>query len=189
MFTQSGWINTFASGTVNPDTVTYPSYGVANSVYQVWRFNDDLHNNGGKPVFIKVGYGPHSTFFGFSSMAMYFTVGFGHNGSGSLLTGSTPTLLAVSDNGGGGTSLFTHRMCCISGSDLVGVVRDAFTDSITNVNNVMGIFLVERTKDKNGNSTGDGVVLSVSGYRSGIIYTPSTYLPSSSVGNISITGV
>jgi hypothetical protein len=174
-FSASGWINTEASGSINTASVSASAAGAV-AGYQVWRFNDDLHNTGGKPVFVKVEYGsPYSPSAG--RPGIWLSVGFTHNNSGSILsvnntnTGVTPRLATITGAGAVSTR-YTHRLCCISGSDMIGIIRETVGD-------IPGIFLVERTKDKNGNSTGDGIILSVSGYRNdaNVVQYLQTYLP------------
>lgn len=154
MLSQSGLINTNASGSIDPTTVSASS--TANQIvgYQVWRFNDSLHNSG-YPVFIRLEYGaPNSTVYS----GVWINVGFMHNGSGSINpsgvngVGSTPRI-AVSV-AGSELGLFDHRICCISGSDVVGILRD-------NTDGNGAAFSIERTKDINGNSTTDGIVVHV----------------------------
>lgn len=157
MLSQSGWVNTNASGSIDPPNAVAPGYN-GNSGYQVWRFNDDLHN-AGYPVFIKVEYvgGLFHVQFNAIYTNVVLSVGFNHNGSGSLSPtvgiGSTPRLTIFQSASPGDPELyFTHKICCISGSDLVGIIADNLTAAACP-------FYVERIKDKNGNSTTQGVIL------------------------------
>jgi hypothetical protein len=158
LFSASGMINTNASGSADANTI---SSSVANGTtgYDVYRFNDELHNSGGKPVFVKVEYGtPVNQYWG----GFFITVGFFHDGSGSISptntvgAGSTPRI-AVGAGQGDNVTWYNSRMCSISGSELVGYLQETNTAGATY--NGGGIFSVERTKDINGNVTGDGVLV------------------------------
>lgn len=159
MFSASGWINTNAVGSINPSTVDSPNYNTI-AGYQVWRFNDTLHNSG-YPVYVKTEYAAGTQPYwwgGVANTILYITVGFQHDGSGSIATGnvvgvgSTPRI-GVLNAGGENSVYYSHRMCGISGGDLVGIVADTYSD-------VACTFHVERTKDINGNATTEGVVVS-----------------------------
>ena len=150
MFSQSGWVNMEVSGTVNP-TVVEAVAGGFEAGYQVWRFDDVLHYSG-YPVYVRVGYGSYQL----QKASLSFQVGFNQNNSGSVGTGvngigSTPSIRIFTENGSNGV-LYNHRMCCISGSDLVAIMAD-------NQTNAAPAFCVERTKNTYGQSTTDGIVI------------------------------
>lgn len=158
VFALAGWVNTNASGSINPATVN----AVGNNTiagYQVWRFNDTLHNNG-YPVFIKVEYGSAAgSAFAINYQAgLWLSAGFRHDGTASISVtgvdgvGSTPRstgVLILGDQ----TVRRTIRFCCISGSDAAAIIGEE-------TGNGAVAFSVERTKDANGNSTNEGVVVS-----------------------------
>lgn len=156
MFSLAGWVNTNASGSIDPTTVS--AVGAASIAgYQVWRFNDTLHNNG-YPVFVKVEYGSPGTA---PTAGVWLSVGFMHNGSGSINAtgtngvGSTPR--GVGCYAVGDVSVKrVIRMSCISGSDMVTMFGE-YDISLTSTNNA--VFAVERTKGANGNSTNEGVIV------------------------------
>lgn len=165
MFTQSGWVNTEASGTINPTTVSASNVTNAVMGYQVWRFNDTLHNSG-FPVYVKMEWGsPTSAAYS----GFWLSAGFWHNGSGSICPsgvngiGCTPRIALFS--AGSGNTLYTHRVCCISGSDLVGLVNENSAP-----------FVVERTKDMNGQSTNEGIVVHIANGLTNNWYYNSTHL-------------
>lgn len=157
MFSASGWIDTNASGSVDPTTIDAPSATNTHPAYQVWRFDDDLHHNG-YPVYVKIEYGVESTI---RTPSIMVSSGFWHNGSGSICpsalgVGCTPRIQATIDASGfNNTVQYTHRMCCISGSDLVALIADPAIDQSTRTS----MFAVERIKDAGGNSTAEGVVV------------------------------
>ena len=163
MFLEGGWVNTNASGSINPLTVSASNTATSYQGYQVWRFDDYLHHNG-YPVYVKVEYGNSGDV---DNPSVGISSGFWHNGSGSICPGGgeigcSPRIATVIDGFGlvTGTDLqFTHKLCCISGSDMVALIGDTTTASF--VATVM--FSVERTKDTNGNTTTDGVVLCTTG--------------------------
>ena len=141
MFSQSGWVNTNASGSINPATVSASAAGGI-SGYQVWAFNDSLHNSG-YPVYVKIEYGtPGATT---QRTGFWISAGFTHDGSGSINptradgVGSTPRGSGIAIEVTTNTS-YTHRLCCISSSDAVGMVASTLS-------NGAGVFTVERTKD------------------------------------------
>lgn len=157
VFSLAGWVNTNASGSINPTTVNAVS---ANNIagYQVWRFNDTLHNNG-YPVFVKVEYGSGPGNFSINYQAgLWLSAGFRHDGTASISVtgingvGSTPRGTGVLIQGDQ-TVRRTIRFCCISGSDSAAIIGEEN-------NNGAVAFSVERTKDANGNSTNEGVVVS-----------------------------
>lgn len=158
VFSLAGWVNTNASGSIDPATVNAVGNGTI-AGYQVWRFNDTLHNNG-YPVFIKVEYGSAAaTSVSINYQAgLWFSAGFRHDGTASISVtgvngvGSTPRGTGVLIQGDQ-TNRRTIRFCCISGSDAAGVIGEEN-------NNGAVAFSVERTKDANGNSTNEGVVVS-----------------------------
>ena len=163
MFSQGGWVNTNASGSVDPLTVSASNAATAYPAYQVWRFDDYLHHSG-YPVYVKIEYGNSADV---DNSSVGISSGFWHNGSGSICPGGgeigcSPRIATVIDGFSlvTGTDLqFTHKLCCISGSDMVALIGDTTTASF--VATVM--FSVERTKDTNGNPTTDGVVVCTTG--------------------------
>jgi hypothetical protein len=158
MLSQSGWVNTNASGSVDPTTVNAPASSNTYPGYQVWRFDDNLHHNG-YPVYVKVEYGVETEY---RNPSIVVSSGFWHNGSGSICPGGlgigcTPRIGSAIRGFGliNNAIQYTHKLCCISGSDLVAFVADSTTGSFT----ATVMFSVERIKDTNGNSTTNGVVV------------------------------
>lgn len=183
LFSLSGWVNTNASGSIDTASVAATGNNVI-AGYQVWRFNDTLHNNG-FPVYVKVEYGGGAVSSGTNSSAgLWLSVGFRHDGTASISqtgvngVGSTPRGVGIYVIGDPSTRR-TLRLCCISGSDTVGIMGE---DS-TSTNN--SAFSVERTKDINGNSTNEGVVVSYMNTHGGWFrtshmlysYSTSSYVP------------
>lgn len=176
VFSASGWINNNASGSINPSTVNAVSNNTI-AGYQVWGFNDTLHNNG-YPVYVKVEYGCGADQQSRNTnCGLWLQAGFMHNGSGSINptgvngVGSTPRGSGFFARGANNATVRRSiRFCCISGSDAVGLMGD---DSANDPGGgtVMGAFSVERTKDANGNSTNEGIVVS---YMQGPTYNPSS---------------
>jgi hypothetical protein len=82
-------------------------------------------------------------------------------------------------------------------SEVTNVIPNSSLLANDNINGIqistLGDTITIRARDNANNFYGTSISYNAptpnKGYRSGIIYTPSTYLPSSSVGNISITGV
>lgn len=154
LFSASGWINTNAVGSIDSVTVGPPGGLGVISGYQVWAFNDQLHYSG-YPVYVKVEYGSGDST---GRNTLYVSIGFQHNGSGSIATGdvigvgSTQRIVISNVGGAGSTATYTHRMCCISGSDLVTIIADDYA-------NAGCPLVVERTKDVNGNATTEGVFI------------------------------
>lgn len=158
IFSQSGWINTNASGSINTSSTAASTVGGI-SGYQVWRFNDELHNSG-YPVYIKIEYGNPGT--AWDEAGFWINVGPMHNGSGSISptgangVGSTPRgvgVTATGDGTGAGGASRTVRTSCISGSDFVGILGENSNSAEAS------FFCVERTKDINGNPTNEGIVV------------------------------
>ena len=181
MFAGCGWVNTNAVGTIGPTAVPINNSGSVIG-YQVWRFNDWWHNSGSAPVFVRVEYGNLGTdvFGRTAGMALY--AGFTHDGSGSIgstLNGIDSTSRPMNMSSGlQGTSgsLYTHRMCIISGGDMAVLLNEEFAGAAA-------FGFVERTKDVNGNPTNEGVVVgALNGHAS--LYRESVLLYSQSIGQI-----
>lgn len=153
----AGWVNTDASGSINTASIELtPRVSTRTAGYQVFRMNDELHNQG-FPVFIRVDYGSGTII----RTGVALTVGFDHDGSGSvggsnavLGTGNTGNTAMVVGHAGTPASgtLYNHRICIVSGGDMGMIVADNFTS-----NAALGF--VERTKDINGNPTPEGVIV------------------------------
>lgn len=158
MFETCGWVNTRAVGELNTASVSPPAT-VSGSIagYQVWRFNDELHNSGSAPVFIRIDYGTGSDTFG-RSVGFFISAGFTHDGSGTVGTtisgvGNTarlPGVFTVFSTASG--TLQTHRLCIVSGADAAMMFAESFAGGAP-------MFWIERTKDQNGNPTPEGVVV------------------------------
>jgi hypothetical protein len=158
MFQTCGWVNTNAVGSIVTSSATPPfGSGSGGGIvgYQVWRFNDVLHNSGSAPVFVKLEYGSLGTDAFGRHPGFSVIVGFRHDGSGtvgSVISGvdATPRLPAVAVGTPVSGTIYNHRLSIVSGGDAAMI----FADNI----GTAGMFYVERTKDSNGNPTNEGVV-------------------------------
>ena len=156
-FEAIGWVNTNAVGSI--DTGSFIILSASGSIvgYQVWRFNDTLHNNGSAPVFVKIEYANVGASGILLASGFYATVGNTHNGSGTVGTNAfglsaTPRIAVGFEQGTSGSTVPIY-MCAISGGSAVGLTP------VSSVN--AGMFLVERTTDANGNYTAEGINVSV----------------------------
>lgn len=155
-FESIGWVNTNAVGTINTSSFAISTVSGSSVGYQVWRFNDDLHNTNVAPVFVKVEYCNLGSTTVLGS-GYYISVGSVHDGFGNVgfnssSVGPTPRLAAGTTALQSGT-LYPINLCAISGGSAVGVT--AYSNASA------GVFLVERSLDFNGNYTADYVSIAV----------------------------
>lgn len=139
-----GLVQTADSGQINPATVLKPTVASSPNGYEMWRLNDALQATA--PVFFKIEYGASNPV---ANPMIWLTVGAGTDGAGNL-TGNKSTRLS------GNTTPFTAaRNWWASGN----ASRFAMAFHPDLGDNGFWYFGIERTKDANGNDTGEGVTL------------------------------
>jgi hypothetical protein len=79
-----GWIQTADSGQINWTTVTRPAGTNTSAGYEIWRMDDALQAT--TPVYLKIEYGTAAVN---TRVALWFTVGGGTDGAGTMSAGST----------------------------------------------------------------------------------------------------
>lgn len=147
-----GLVQTGDTGQINPATVLKPSVLTAPNGYEIWRLNDALQ--GASPVLFKIEYGASNPL---ANPMIWLTVGTATDGAGNLIGNKSTRLI-------GNTTPFTAPRSWYGSGD-----SSRFTIAIHPEVGDAGYwyFGIERTKDANGNDTGEGVTLFKSSYDSG----------------------
>ena len=147
MFVNCGWIQTADTGQKLPST--YSGTSNSNEVlgYMIFRMNDALQST--YPVFVKVEIASSSSYA--SGPALWFTLGTGTNGAGTItgLIGTRFTLQNTNPEYPGVTSYASGDGSRISA---------AIAASMQNISRTIA-FIIERTKDIYGEDTTDGVFI------------------------------
>lgn len=141
-----GFVQTTDTGQINPGTVTLPS---SNGIggYEIWRFADTLQSS--VPVFFKIEYAIGSSA---GQPNMWFTVGSGSNGSGTL-TGQVGQRQQVGTGSLKSAGVTLPAWFCSDGSDLqVAYNIDSGSSSYG------AIFCISRPRDQSGAATAEGAV-------------------------------
>lgn len=165
-----GLVNTYASGTINTGTVLPPVTTNQSRGYAVFSFNDTLQST--SPVFIRVEFGMGSAT---TNASLWFTVGTDHNMSGTLINSSSRRQVNML------TGVVPSLPQYFSG-DMVKNGRFAMLLNNTNpsasVNSAGGVFMIQRTRDINGNDTPTGIMWYSTARITDIVY--SSYIMNSS---------
>ena len=137
-----GLVKTSDSGQINWETVN-PVVGQM-AGYEIFRFNDALQAT--HPIFIKLEYGNDSIYAAFRT-----TVGKATDGAGNL-SDILHQAASYPNAGLNATTNFTSYVSSGDGSMLVFSLWSQFSASYS-----YGLrFVIERSRDANGNATGDG---------------------------------
>lgn len=145
-FTAFGWVKTTDTGQIDLATVPKPAATQTAAGYEVWRMADAMQAT--TPVFMKVEYGTYSTA---TQQSVWFTVGSGSNGSGTLTGNLTPRRQCASF----GVSATVTLSLMSGASDRFAYILNA--GSITT--DMRSMFFIERTRDAAGVNTSDGVII------------------------------
>lgn len=152
----AGWVQTSDTGQINLTTVSKPSGSNTAQGYEIWRTNDSLTD-----AYLKIEYGSGAN--GANFPAIWCTLGWGSNGSGTL-TGNTTTRHRF--NGGGQTS--TTYPCYASGT--TGLFAMVLFDQIASGFNYSMCLLIDRLRDAAGDPIDNAMWIGMYGpdYGSGI---------------------
>ena len=153
-----GWVLSSDSGQANPATIAHPTVANTKQGYRIYKMGDTLQAT--SPVFMRIDFGSNSTV---STFAWWITIGSGSDGAGNITN--------VTFNGGARLQGFgMNSPSTTPGNSYasVGPARCAFAILVNNSAGAACYFLsVERSKDANGNDTGDGVMVFWSDYANG----------------------
>lgn len=142
-----GLTQTADTGQINLSTVTAPTGGNQSQGYEIWRFNDTLQAT--KPVYLKVEYGSGSG--SQHQFALWFTIGTGSNGSGTI----TGTLFSRTQYYGANTAAGTVH----NGYGSAANNRFTLAMHLSSGGTSIGHFYsLERTKDVDGADTAVGLI-------------------------------
>lgn len=155
LVTECGLSQTADTGQMaNPCTTSIPGAANTSAGYYVFEFNDTL--NSSYPVVIKLEFG---TAAATTDLQMWITVGTGSNGSGTI-NGTVMTRVAVC--GGAAPSStstnYVSRYCYNSTQGFLGMAFKIGSTG-TSTNATMGGFLLFRSVNSSGDTTGDSVML------------------------------
>lgn len=105
-----GLVKTADTGQINWTTATWPAVNNTSAGYEIYRFDDNLQ--GTAPVFIKFEYGRGDGQFN----TIWFTIGTGTNGTGTLTTGvNARQQMNQSTTSNTPTNTSTSRICVLPG--------------------------------------------------------------------------
>jgi hypothetical protein len=148
-----GWVVTADTGQTLPSALVHPTVQTTKVGYRIYRMNDALQLN--YPVFLRMDYGSGG---GPPPMppGLWVTIGTGSDGSG----GITGTLLSNQSFFLGVNSYSATPVGNSYGSAFHG--RCCFALFVTTNNLYPFFFGIERSRDSDGNETGDGLLLAYS---------------------------
>ncbi len=154
MLAACGLTRTADTGQINTATVTKPVATNTKAGYSIWAFADSLQAT--KPIYIRFDYGSGAVASG-NGASTWITVGTGTNGSGTI----TGLVLGPLQSGISNSTAFaaTGMVMQATHSTAIGYLFVNFGDPSTTAIQSCGYYILERTKDSSGNSTGDGVGL------------------------------
>jgi hypothetical protein len=145
-----GLTQTADTGQIDWTTVGVPTISTV-SGYEIWRFNDTAQTNA--PIFIKIEWGAGTTL---ARPILYFTVGTGSNGSGTITSiWGTRTQINSSGNAVAGDSV--HYACYEETTGTFWIAINPLVSSPTY------FFMVARHGDDNGLATEDGAMVWIRG--------------------------
>lgn len=160
----AGLVNTNASGTINWASVTAQSGSGVNYGYDVFRFNDNLHNNLSASIFLRVEYCNRAVTPPFAQApAIILTVGTTHNNSGTL--GGKVRGPFTFGFTGGQSDRTPGRASLFAGGD--GWLNMALWYDMGSTGQTSWLINIERTRDADGNSTAHGFGLHMVGTENG----------------------
>lgn len=169
LVTTGGWVVTGDTGQTAPGSITMPSPGVNLKLgYRIYRMNDALQAS--FPVFLKLIWATGGTNSNPWAFGFHPIIGTGSNGSGGI-TGilfdhsadAAPSVTLPNNTSPGQTTASNSY----GSADLGRVALAMFVQSNGGYITVFGL---ERSKDANGNDTGDGLQLVFTpGYNNSII--------------------
>lgn len=146
LLTAAGWVQTADTGQTASASFPAATGTLTVAGYQIWRMNDALQ--GTAPVFVKIEFGSGSVT---NSLGMWFTIGTGSNGTGTITGIIGGNRFSVASQGQSAT-LFP---CYGSGSTSRLSALHCYTTATVQVSMAWGI---ERTKDAAGADTNAGVI-------------------------------
>ncbi len=149
----AGLIQTADTGQINSATVALPGAINTAAGYEIFRFNDTGVANGQSvnPVFIKVEYG--TGIGAVNRQALWFTVGSGSNGSGTI-TGVMIPRTQVDPYNNSQTVGTTLQSDCAGDGGWFGLVTNIDTSNNQNT----FYYILDRIRDGSGVPTGEGLV-------------------------------
>lgn len=144
-----GWTLSSDTGQMTISTVTHPTAGNTAQGYRIYCMSDALQSTA--PIFLKIEYGSSTVL---TEPSIWFTIGQGSNGSGTITNVlTTRTQVNASNSTGAQTGTATSY-----GSAAPN--RCSFAMFINATNMLwMFVFGIERTKDSVGNDTAAGFLL------------------------------
>jgi hypothetical protein len=182
-FTDVGLTQTSDTGQINTGTVSAPAAAYTSQGYAIFKFNDSLQTD--YPVFIRIDFGSASAA---TDPAMWVTVGTGSNGSGTI-NGTVMTKVAVSYNGSvvSTTNNYTSYFCYNSTYGFLALIWKQGAYSATYTGIPYGSFVIFRSNNSAGNSTGGSINLLSGSATSGSGWsTAYGYMQSISYGNSAV---
>ena len=151
LVTTGGWLNTGDTGQTAP--ASFPAVTAANQKvgYRCYKMNDALQATA--PVFMRLDFGGGGGGVG-NALSIWVTIGTGSDGAGNI-TGvcfNNVQIQNPSNNGAIATNSY--------GSADPSRVQMALFVQTTNVQQLIFIISIERSKDASGNDTGDAILIS-----------------------------
>ena len=140
-----GWVQTGDTGQINWASVTKPVASATVAGYEIWRMNDSLQ--GTAPIFIKIEYGTATTA---TTSALWLTLGFATNGSGTLSSTNVSTRVTFITALNSATA-YPWKISGTSG-------RIGFVESWNQASNYR-YFFVERTHNNDGTDSALGALM------------------------------
>lgn len=136
-------------------TVLAPTTTLSYPAREVFRFNDDLQST--HPLFLAIEYGSSSTT---EAMGLRLTIGKGVDAGGAitgvLISGLLVGMTTGSSSSAHSTTVLTHAVATCPGRACL-----VFVPSV-NANIVASpVFMIERSRDNEGNATGAGLAVTV----------------------------
>ena len=146
---QALFVKVTQAGEIDWGTVTKPSSGNSAAGFEVYRFNDAMQATA--PIFFKIEYGSGAAI---QFPAIWLTVGKGADGAGNITSVLLPRALAIVP--GYGPTL-TAKNCYVGNGDGSCLVMSLFPSDAAFQASSGSVLILERSRDSNGNATGDGI--------------------------------
>lgn len=150
-----GFVKAAATGTVNWDTVNAATAVNTAAGYEVWRFDDVLQAS--TPIFFKLEYGCSSNV---AAVQMWITVGRGTDGAGNItgvLVGRT--VIGRTGNAVNSTTVTDCYTSSCAQKSCLAVMPFAGTNYTAAAS--MPGFVLDRSRDENGDPTNEGLTLAI----------------------------
>lgn len=171
-----GLVKTTDTGQIDWATVLKPASSGVKSGYEIWRFNDSVQPT--QPLFLKIEYGSGGV--AQSSISLWFTIGKGSNGSGTL----TSTIGSVRNPSAFSPGFGTSGTWYVSSMDGSALCVLAAPTVLTQGNTTM--YTLERSRTATGSPTGIGQWISyttgANGSTMSIAYNSGNYSVATMVG-------